>query len=409
MNTQLSIVQTTTRIALQKGFVVMLVTFFATSIHAAELELVQVLRDGVGGVSGIEATRWAALSPDGRHLYATGQTRSTVAVFERDRRSGMLTQRQLIENGVDGVSGLAGANNLAVSRDGRHVYVGAPFERSLAVFERHPASGELSQIQVLRQGVDVPVGFDFMNWTAVSDDGRNVYTTSFFNTDGGFPVPDGVLSVFSRDRSTGFLSLVQTLQDGEGGEDDLLGSFPARLGPGGRQLYVGAFFDRALAVFERDPSLGTLTKTQVVRDGEDGVVGLFGAVDIAIPRSGRQVYVATAVDNGLLVFDRAGGSGTLTFREAFFDGVGGVDGLAGASEVILTPDGSTLFVAGLSDNAIAIFERESDDGSLDFEEVVRLPGPGLGGAISMSMSRDGKHLYVAASADGAITVFRIDD
>jgi DNA-binding beta-propeller fold protein YncE len=78
----------------------------------------------VGGVSGV------TVSPDGRHVYATGHFSGSVAAFARST-SGALAQLPGpggCQNG-DGstacgiAGGLDGATDLAVSRDGRNLYV----------------------------------------------------------------------------------------------------------------------------------------------------------------------------------------------------------------------------------------------------------------------------------------------
>ena len=45
--------------------------------------LIEVQKDGIAGVDGLDGARGVAVSPNGRHVYVTGRTDSAVAVFQR--------------------------------------------------------------------------------------------------------------------------------------------------------------------------------------------------------------------------------------------------------------------------------------------------------------------------------------
>jgi hypothetical protein len=114
--------------------------------------------------------------------------------------------------------------------------------------------------------------------------------------------------------------------------------------------------------------------------------------------------------NALVVFQRNRQDGRLSFLQVLTDGVAGVDGLAGASEVTVFPDDSTVAVAAPDDNALSLFTRDPQSGLLTFDRVARdgTDGAyGLAGAASVSASQDSRFLYVAASVDNALTVFRV--
>ena len=51
-------------------------------------------------------------------------------------------------------------------------------------------------------------------------------------------------------------------------------------------------------------------------------------------------------------------AGFLSFLEVHRDGVGGVDGLRGASSVMVSPDGAHVYAAGRQDHAVAVFGRD---------------------------------------------------
>ncbi len=97
-------------------------------------------------VLGLAASRGIDSSPDGLHIYVAGG--SHVAVYRRaldanQTRLVNLEFVQILNDGMDGVDGLAGAQDLVVSPDGRHVYVASSTDRSIVVFERVAATGRL--------------------------------------------------------------------------------------------------------------------------------------------------------------------------------------------------------------------------------------------------------------------------
>jgi len=104
--------------------------------EAAELRFVEVQKDGVAGVDGLDRAISVAVSPDGGHVYVTGNLDNAVAVFARDATTGALTFAEVQRNGIGGVDGLDRANSVAVSPDGRHLYVTGGDSDAVAVFQR---------------------------------------------------------------------------------------------------------------------------------------------------------------------------------------------------------------------------------------------------------------------------------
>ena len=103
----------------------------------------------------------ALISPDGRHLYVVSSSApGAVTVFARDPDTGVLTQLPGADGCISGegssedgpdtcVDGRAlggGYAAPAISSDGRSVYVASSFADSVAVFDRDPASGRLTQL-----------------------------------------------------------------------------------------------------------------------------------------------------------------------------------------------------------------------------------------------------------------------
>src|SRR5690606_7711919 len=171
-------------------------------------------------------------SPDGRHVYVASQGGHAVLAFKRNARTGALTPLEgtaacISADGTDGACvkgrGLVGARAIAISRNGKNVYVASEFGNSVAVFARNRKTGELTQLE----GTDGCVGETSLGGAcadgkallgprgiAVSRDGRNVYVGA---------AGSHAVAVFARDRRTGALTQLPgtegcVSEDGTGGE-----------------------------------------------------------------------------------------------------------------------------------------------------------------------------------------------
>ncbi len=171
--------------------------------------------------------------------------------------------------------------------------------------------------------------------------------------------------------------------DGVSGVTGLMGARSAAVSPDGAHVYVASLGDHALAVFSRDPRTGALTFVEAQFDdvgGVDGLDGLFGTHAVALSVDGANVYVAAATDDTIAVFSRDPVTGALSFLEVQRDGVGGVDGLNGAWGVTVSPDDAHVYVGGYVDQAVAVFDRDEITGALSFVEA---EFNGLGGVVGL--------------------------
>jgi 6-phosphogluconolactonase (cycloisomerase 2 family) len=127
--------------------------------------------------------------------------------------------------------------------------------------------------------------------------------------------------------------------------------------PDGKHVYVASHWDHAVVVFSRDSFSGKLAFVEAQRDSIGGVDGLQIALSVAVSPDGRYVYVAGRGEHALAMFSRDEKTGNLMFVESLRDGLGGVDGLQGASFVAVSPDrnGQHVYVAGNWEQAIAVF------------------------------------------------------
>jgi DNA-binding beta-propeller fold protein YncE len=328
-------------------------------------------------------SRAVAVSPDGKNVYVASSGSDAIAVFRRNARSGALTQPKgeagcIAAKGANGCAtaiGLDGPNSLTVSPDGRTLYATARASNSIGIFRRDPKTGALTQLPASAGCIS------------------------------GLPVP-----VCAAGRA-------------------LVGPDVVVISANGANVYVGSFFGNAVAVFDRDPASGALTQpgnsSGCIAEAIAGCTLGFalGAPEgMAISGDGTSVYVASALSNAVVTLSREPTTGTLSQSS---DGSGCVANatltgctigrqLSGANAVAFNPGGS-VYVTSLFSNSVTAFTRSRSTGGLAQKPGtagcliwLRAAGCSFGRAMKapegLAISPDGDNIYVAAFATGAIDV-----
>jgi 6-phosphogluconolactonase (cycloisomerase 2 family) len=344
--------------------------------------------------AGLEGAACIALSPDEQYLYVASSIDDAVTVFRRDDSSGRLAFVEVKRDGAGGAVALEGAMGVTVSPDGGHVYVTSWRDDALTVFRRD-AAGKLTFVEAHQDEVGGIISLNAAYGVVVSPDGGHVYVASW---------GDGAVSVFSRDPSTGALTFVEA----EGAASGLDETYSLAISPEGKHVYAANHGNDTVTTFERDATTGELTFLGAAQDGVGGVDGLDGAIHVTVSADGANVYVAGAHDHAVAAFQRDAATGALTFVEAEFDDIAGVDGLAGARAVAVSHAGTHVYVAGDDDHAVAIFTRNPTDGALSYAGMVRNWSNGVNEMQSpywITLDQDDDHLYVASWSYGAVEVF----
>jgi DNA-binding beta-propeller fold protein YncE len=391
-------------------------------------------------------SRAIALSPDGKNVYVASSGSDAIAVFKRNRRTGTLRQPKgpagcVAARGASGCGaaiGLDGPSSLAVSADGRTVYATARASNSISAFRRDPKTGALTQLPASAgciSGLPVPVcavgralaGPDVV---VISPNGANVYVGSFFGN---------AVAVFDRDPASGALTQ-------PGNSSGCIAEAIAGCTPGialgapegmaisgdGTSVYVASALANAVATLSRDPSTGTLTQAT---DGSGCVVNaaltgcttgvqLSGANAVAF-NPGGSVYVTSLSSNSVTAFTRSRSTGGLTQKPgtagclvwlravgcSFGQAMRAPEGLA------ISPDGDNVYVAAFATGAIDVLDRGGK-----FGKATQKPGrqgclaprsvPGctrgraLRGVSSIALSPDGRFLYSTSFGSNAVDIFR---
>lgn len=371
--------------------------------------------DGLAAYDGLAGAN--ALVGDARHLYVAGGTDNAIGHFVRDEVAasptfGALRFDDVTRSGSDGVLGLGSVADLALSADGAHLYAVSPTENSIAGFARNQATGRLEYRELLRNGVLGVSGMSGARALALSPDGSHAYVVSEFAN---------ALVTFARDTNSGSpgfgrLSFIGVLQNGVGGVDGLLQPRAVAVSPDGAHVYTLGAGGSTLAVFRRNPnsgsgSFGQLTYLTRYVGAAGGASGLESATSLAFDSTGANLYVLGASPGTLTRYTRAAASGELTLGTRLVQGTGGVLGLAGAQRVRLSPLGDQLYVAGGSDASLSVFDLAAGEPGFTSRLANGDPAPGggqvtgLAGARDVLLSADGAHAYAVASDAAALTGF----
>src|SRR4051812_14063908 len=344
------------------------------------------------------------VSPDRRFVYVASFGNHAIAVFSRNRRTGRLTQlpgrRGCVHHrradprpGVCArARALGGPTAMAISPDGRNLYVTASGSDAIGVFSRSPRTGALTQLAGVRgcfgalPGDDCGIARGVREPTsvAVSPDGERVYVA-------GRRFPSAI-AIFERAADG---SLTQAA--GPAGCVSHLGGFdctPARglaspeevvVSPDSRDVLVAGNRSNSVVVLHAGPT--GLTQDPgaagcIARGGgaEGCGVGkaLAGPSDLAISRDGRFVYVASSIADAVAILQRDTATGELTQRldrRGCISQSGGGGrctrgrGLDEVWSVALSPDGTNLYAVSSKVNTLSAMSRNRESG-----ELAQLPG-----------------------------------
>jgi 6-phosphogluconolactonase (cycloisomerase 2 family) len=274
--------------------------------------------------------------------------------------------------------GLRDTAYMAISPDGRFLYAPGRGSDAIAILHANPVTGLLSQdagpAGCVGGGTDAPAdcapvaGLDRPSGIAMTADGGSVFVAS---------VNGGTLTVFARNATTGALT------------------------PSGCFQEAGAHAPVA---------------------GCTPVVGLGGAVGVAVTPDGRSVYVASETANTIVMFARDPGSGGLTptgclADRAIYDTATctQVGSLKGIRSLAASPDSASLYAAAPGSNAVVAFARGPDGGLTKVgclsgddgagQDATCAPATALGYAQQVAVSPDGRFVYVNATDSAAIVAF----
>lgn len=234
-------------------------------------------------------------SPDGQHLYVCDAGRSGTS----DAAPSAVVVYKILDGGgleeVDRAEhpDLDGSRDLLLDSAGKHCYVSCSTGGCIVVFKRDPASGELRQLQTIRDDAGPATLLDGVHSAVMNKEESRVYFIA-----GRFRGQSG-LSVFRRQ---------------EGGElefESQIALDPAQFG-GGNHLAVTADESRiivsgttgdSIAVIRQDLAERGLEVEAYIHDDAQAGVLLNGPSGLAFDTTQKYLYVAAEDGSALTMFD----------------------------------------------------------------------------------------------------------
>ncbi|HTZ86854.1 MAG TPA: beta-propeller fold lactonase family protein [Solirubrobacteraceae bacterium] len=356
-----------------------------------------------GTGKGLYGASAVAVSPDGKNVYVAGgvagldvaKSYGAVAILARDPASGSITEVScLSSDGTDhrdGASGacapepsLLGASGVAVSPDGKTVYVSSSSSASVVAFSRDPATGGLTRLGCF-QGTPrpgAPCGaanlFSSASSPLVSADGSALYVAA--------PESGAVSAIDASDRLRTPAGIVPALPAAPSSTSD--GSTATNAASGDSTPATGAASPSATSTAPSagaSSSVSAIFTASVVGDellnpciavnGLDGTCGVGvateGLGELVLSPDGRQVYGTATESKAIDVFAPAAGGGLTETSCVMQNAPAGLcrsdRGLSKPTDLAVSPDGKNVYVANtsgsLSDD-ILVMTRDTTTGAV---------------------------------------------
>jgi DNA-binding beta-propeller fold protein YncE len=344
---------------------------------------------------------------------------------------------------IDGHA-LDGANSVAVSPNGKSVYVAASASNAVVRLNRNTVAGAIGQpagtagcVSITSEPCASAHALLAPTSVAVSPDGKSVYVASSNGnavvrlnrntTTGAITQPVGTAGCVSETGSGGGLG-EGPCADGHG----LLAPTSVAVSPDGKSVYVASLGSDAVARLDRNTTTGAITQPA----GTAGCVSETGSgpcadghalddpLGVASSADGKSVYVASVSSDAVARLDRdtttggisqpAGTAGCVseTGSGPCVDG----HGLGGPASVAVSADGLSVYAASNDANAVARLARDATTGAISqpagtagcISETGAGPcanGHALLAPRSVGVSPDGKSVYVASVSSDAVARF----
>jgi DNA-binding beta-propeller fold protein YncE len=366
------------------------------------------------------------VSPDGQSVYVGGY--SAITRFDRGPGGALIyagcvgrTRDEACKE-LGKKSSLEGVYAMAISPDGRSLYAISAFNEAVMRFDRGPNGALKFRGCVSNGGRDDcrpakkrSLGYGF--GIAVSPDGKSVYVSSLV---------DEAVTRFKRGPN-GAIIYAGCVADGglrgckRARHDSLEGSASLAVAPDGSAVYAGS--EDSITSFKRGPN-GGLTYRECIAD--ERIAGcklaphesVHYAYGIAVSPGGESIYLSSYRADSITRFTRRA-NGALRYSGCIADQ--GAEGckkaphrsLNGVVGIGVSGDGTSLYAVGYTANSITRFRR-GPGGALSYRGCIANHGArgcdkpkhdSLDAAVGLAISPDDKSVYVASLGSSSITHF----
>lgn len=313
-----------------------------------------------------------AVSPDGKNVYVTNALSSTVSQYTRNQSTGALTALATSSIPAENFPEEIAITTITSS----YVYVTDGHSKSVSEYKRNPETGALEALATptVTAGKD-PIGI------AVTPEGlsgpRNVYVAD---------AEEEKVSEYEIEAATGELKPLETSTVAAGAN-----AHGIIVSPDGKNVYVANYDSGTVSEYARNSTSGELTslKEAIVSAGTN-------PHGLAISPDGEDVYVANGAAKGTVtMFKREAGEGSLT-------SIGQIAAGEYAECVVVSPDGSDVYVTNEVSNDIVEYSRSSEGGLALLSQPTVATGKGPSG---IAISTDGISVYAANGGSGDVSQF----
>jgi DNA-binding beta-propeller fold protein YncE len=277
--------------------------------------------DCVQGAPGLDGASWAVVTPDGESVYASSSNGAVVRFKRNKHSGALTPKGCVQDTAssfgcAQTAGGLGGAGALAVSADSRSVYATTE-NGTIVTFKRDRGTGKLTPKGCIEDSDLVTSvcskktqGLASAEALAVSDDGRSVY---------GASGNDNTLVRFHRNIQNGALKPRGCIADHDSPPicskkaNAMAEGAAIAVSHDGKSVYYGSGSDDAVVRFQRN-ARGALKSKGCIDDADQGLdscvkstKGLGKVTSVAISRDGKSVYATSELDSAIVRFNRRRG------------------------------------------------------------------------------------------------------
>jgi 6-phosphogluconolactonase (cycloisomerase 2 family)/PKD repeat protein len=326
-------------------------------------------------------------SPRPPALDATGQFLFVLAEpdvllqFDLDAPGGSPVHTYL--NGQQQFKTVNQLRSLVLSPDGRFAYAASPERNAVAAFSRDTTTGALTLLDVYFDGINGARALRGASSVTVSPDGQHVYVAAS---------AANLVGVYSRDPGTGRLTFVQQVSP-----EGITGLHTVRVSPNGSHVVL---LGDGTEVLLRNATTGQLSSPSAGQE-----VAFADPDDAAFSGSADQLYLVSAARDQLQVFQHVVLAG-IDLGYYLDQGIA----VSNPDLVRISADQRHVYVGSMQDNTIQVYGRDAE-GRLTFVQTVRNGAAGvqgLRGLSDLTLSADGAFLFATGTTDSTLVVFERD-
>ncbi len=411
-----------------------------TDFSFGTLSLQQEISNSLNNINGLLSPSDITISIDGRHAYVSSEQSDSVLWFARNLVSGDLTFAGLVSNLLANVDGLDGALSVSIDNTDKYLYVAGSLDNAISAFSRTDDSfcpaGGVGDIaidtgtDIVGVAVDVAVNGSLVftvdatvapNATGTLVNTANVYSCTqpvslpLITNCPGSDSDTSNNSASDTDTLNPTADLLISKTDGISQYDGLRGAI--KVTGNNQHLYVAAKAESAISIWSREndnlePGFGELSYISRVENGINGISGLLGISDVLLSNDGLTLYAAGSNDNSIVVFRRNTFDGSLELLEKHTSGIFGIVGIEGIKSLTISEDGAHLYATGPLTNSLVVFSIDTsigiNHGRLTHIQHLQNAVNSVSGLVAVSdvdVSQDDMHVYVSSKTENSISVF----